>query len=241
MIVGEKYFFILKQNTIKNFSARSVSKVNKLGLPAKSSDKKESRTNISDTPINRGETYNVLAAVDAATLMTSDIFTKNSPVARRDFKDIITSPLDPFKYKQMKIKQSYTNVNVLNLKARLKTMGIGFDIVTNKTLGLAILDQYKTFMKFNDITFFDYGYNKKYYAFLINNYNKLKDAKKSFQVTWNELIAMDEFKMLDIDQEIVDNVHDILEKYYYVEDTTDTTTVEEDIHEIITVDTIPDK
>lgn len=241
MIVGEKYFFILKQNTIKNFSARSVSKVNKLGLPAKSSDKKESRTNISDTPINRGETYNVLAAVDAATLMTSDIFTKNSPVARRDFKGIITSPLDPFKYKQMKIKQSYTNVNVLNLKARLKTMGIGFDIVTNKTLGLAILDQYKTFMKFNDITFFDYGYNKKYYAFLINNYNKLKDAKKSFQVTWNELIAMDEFKMLDIDQEIVDNVHDILEKYYYVEDATDTTTVEEDIHEIITVDTIPDK
>ena len=40
---------------------------------------------------------------------------------------------------------------------------------------------------------------------------------------------------------LFDNVHDILEKYYYVEDTTDTTTVEEDIHEIITVDTIPDK
>ena len=241
MIVGEKYFFILKQNSNKNFSARSVSKVNKLGLPSKSADKKESRTNISDTPINRGETYNLLAAVDAATLMTSDIFTKNSPVARKDFKNIITSPLDPFKYRQMKIKQSYTNVNVLNLKARLKTMGIGFDIITNKSLGLAIIDQYKTFMKFNEITFFDYGYNRKYYAFIINNYNKLKDPKKSFDDTWEELISMEEFKLLEIDEEIVKTAHDIMEKYYYVEPSAADALIEDDIHEIITVDNIPDK
>jgi hypothetical protein len=241
MIVGEKYFFILKQNSNKNFSARSVSKVNKLGLPSKSADKKESRTNISDTPINRGETYNLLAAVDAATLMTSDIFTKNSPVARKDFKNIITSPLDPFKYRQMKIKQSYTNVNVLNLKARLKTMGIGFDIITNKSLGLAIIDQYKTFMKFNEITFFDYGYNRKYYAFIINNYNKLKDPKKSFDDTWEELISMEEFKLLEIDDEIVKTAHDIMEKYYYVEPSAADALIEDDIHEIITVDNIPDK
>ena len=240
MIVGEKYFFVLKQNSNKNFSARSVSKVNKLGLPSKSSDKKESRTNISDTPINRGETYNLLAAVDAATLMTSDIFTKNSPIARKDFKDIITSPLDPFKYRPMKIKQSYTNVNVLNLKARLKTMGIGFDIITNKSLGLAVIDQYKTFMKFNEITFFDYGYNKKYYAFIINNYNKLKDSKKSFDETWAQLIDLDEFKMLDIDDDIVEIAHTTMSAYYDT-DEEDTETVEEDIHEIITIDTIPTK
>jgi hypothetical protein len=242
MIVGEKYFFILKQNSNKNFSARSVSKVNKLGLPSKSSDKKESRTNTSDTPINRGETYNLLAAVDAATLMTSDIFTKNSPIARRDFKDIIISPLDPFKARPMKIKQSYTNVNVLNLKARLKVMGIGFDIITDKFLAYAALDQYKTFMKFNAFTFFDYGFNRKYYAFLINNYNKLKNKDKSFEDTWNGLISLDDFKMLEIDQEIVDNVYAIFNEHYgkvVVAETPDTETTTEN-KEIEIVDTIPD-
>lgn len=242
MIVGEKYFFILKQNSNKNFSARSVSKVNKLGLPSKSSDKKESRTNTSDTPINRGETYNLLAAVDAATLMTSDIFTKNSPVARRDFKDIIISPIDPFKAKPMKIKQSYTNVNVLNLKARLKIMGIGFDIITDRNLARAALDQYKTFMKFKDITFFDYGYNKKYYAFMVNNYNKLKSKDKSFEDTWNELISMDEFNMLGIDEEIVNTVHDAFEAYYDKPIDEDTSIEKkEDDHEVVILNEIPNK
>ena len=242
MIVGEKYFFILKQNSNKNFSARSVSKVNKLGLPSKSSDKKESRTNTSDTPINRGETYNLLAAVDAATLMTSDIFTKNSPVARRDFKDIIISPIDPFKAKPMKIKQSYTNVNVLNLKARLKIMGIGFDIITDRNLARAALDQYKTFMRFKDITFFDYGYNKKYYAFMVNNYNRLKSSNKSFEDTWNELISMDEFNMLGIDSEIVKTVHDAFEAYYDkpVEDD-DTTEEKTPEREVVVLNEIPNK
>ena len=243
MIVGEKYFFILKQNTLKNFSARSVSKVNKLGLPSKSSDKKESRTNTSDTPINRGETYNLLAAVDAATLMTSDIFTKNSPVARRDFKDIIISPLDPFKARPMKIKQSYTNVNVLNLKARLKVMGIGFDIITDRSLAAAALDQYKTFMKFNEISFFDYGFNKNYYAFMVNTYNKLKSKEKTFEETWEELIHTDDFKMLEIDSEIVENVYNIFKDYYGKLDEVKSATEEtpaEETKEIEVVDTIPD-
>ena len=242
MIVGEKYFFILKQNSNKNFSARSVSKVNKIGLPSKSSDKKESRTNTSDTPINRGETYNLLAAVDAATLMTSDIFTKNSPVARKDFKDIIISPLDPFKAKPMKIKQSYTNVNVLNLKARLKVMGISFDIITDRTLGRATLDQYKTFMRFNEIVFFDYGFNKKYYAFMVNNYNKLKSNTKSFEDTWDELTSMEEYKMLDIEDRIVENVHGAFEKYYgskVIEE--DTIKEKEDDHEVVVLNEIPRK
>lgn len=245
MIVGEKYFFILKQNSNKNFSARSVSKVNKLGLPSKSSDKKESRTNTSDTPINRGETYNLLAAVDAATLMTSDIFTKNSPVARRDFKDIIVSPIDPFKAKPMKIKQSYTNVNVLNLKARLKVMGIGFNIITDKSLAYAALDQYKTFLNFNELTFFDYGFNKKYYAFMVNNYNKLKSKDKSFEDTWEELINLDDFKMLEIDSDIVDNVYTVFKEYYDKkeevndEDANDDTP-KEDV-KTASVDVIPEK
>ena len=238
MIVGEKYFFILKQNSNKNFSARSVSKVNKLGLPSKSSDKKESRTNTSDTPINRGETYNLLAAVDAATLMTSDIFTKNSPVARRDFKDIIISPLDPFKARDMKIKRTYTNVNVLNLKARLKVMGIGFDIITDKYIATAALDQYKTFMQFNEIKFFDYGFNKKYYAFLVNNYNRLKNSAKTFADTWDELISLDEFKMLEIPKDIIDSVHRVFETYYTPNDPMPKEDEKED-HEIVTVDSIP--
>jgi hypothetical protein len=247
MIVGEKYFFILKQNTHKNFSARSVSKVNKLGLPSKSSDKKESRTNTSDTPINRGETYNLLPAVDAATLMTSDIFTKNSPVARKDFKDIIISPLDPFKARPMKIKRSYTNVNVLNLKARLKVMGIGFDIITDRNLAAATLDQYKTFMNFNEITFFDYGFNKKYYSFMVNNYNKLKSKDKTFEETWEELINTDDFKMLEMDSEIVENVYTVFKDYYGKKDEVKTEdTPKEDITENIEevtppVDVIPDK
>jgi hypothetical protein len=95
-------------------------------------------------------------------------------------------------------------------------------------------------MKFNEITFFDYGYNKKYYAFIINNYNKLKDSKKSFDETWAQLIDLDEFKMLDIDDDIVEIAHTTMSAYYDT-DEEDTETVEEDIHEIITIDTIPTK
>jgi len=38
MVVGEKYMYVLKQTTTKNFSARSTGRLNKKNLPEKSSD-----------------------------------------------------------------------------------------------------------------------------------------------------------------------------------------------------------
>ena len=98
-------------------------------------------------------------------------------------------------------------------------------------------------MKFNEISFFDYGFNKKYYAFMVNTYNKLKSKEKTFEDTWEELIHTDDFKMLEIDSEIVENVYNIFKDYYGKLDEVKSATEEtpaEETKEIEVVDTIPD-
>ncbi len=173
MVVGYQYMFILKQTTNKNFSARSMGRLSRIGIPAKSVDKKENRTNISDTPLNRGETYNLFIDLDAVDIAISDLFTRNSPVARKDLKRIISEPGDPFRIRDWKIKDSYVNVNVQNFKARLKTLGIGYELVTDRTIRAKKLYDYESFIPVYKYTFFDYGRNRKFYFFIVNEYNRI--------------------------------------------------------------------
>lgn len=206
MVVGWKYMLVLKQTSNKNFSARNIGKVNKIGCPTKSADKKENRTNISDTPINRGETYNLFASLDATTLMTSDIFTKNSPIARRDLKDILIAPNDPYKVRKWKVKETYQNVNVLNFKARLKTLGITYDFVTNKTLRAASLLDYKTIIDVYEYSFIDYARNEMFYKFLVDAYNKAKRAEDNDEdqsvSIWQKVVDSEEYKYVNPPKEV---------------------------------------
>ena len=212
MVVGWKYMLVLKQTTNKNFSARSMGRLNRIGIPAKSSDKKENRTNISDTPLNRGETYNLFIDLNAADIAASDIFTRNSPVARKDLKQIISTPGDPFRIRDWKIKDTYVNVNVQNFKARLKTLGIGYELVTDKTIRAEKLQHYKTFIPVYKYTFFDYGRNAKYYTFLVNMYNEVmrKGTDEDREHVWDVVKASPEFKKVDPPKDIVDVVIDVI-------------------------------
>lgn len=212
MVVGWKYMLVLKQTTNKNFSARSMGRLNRIGIPAKSSDKKENRTNISDTPLNRGETYNLFIDLNAADIASSDLFTKNSPVARKDLKQIISTPGDPFKIRDWKIKDSYVNVNVQNFMARLKTLGIGYRLVTNKTIRAEKLQDYKTFIPVYKYTFFDYGRNSKYYTFLVNMYNDVtrKGTEEEKEHVWDTIRNSLEFKKVEPPEDIVKIVIDVI-------------------------------
>ena len=208
MVVGFKYLYALKQTSNKNFSARHIGKINKIGCPTKSTDKKENRANISDTPINRGETYNLFASLHASLLMTSDIYTKNSPIARRDLKDILTASGDPYQVRTWKVKNTYKNNNVLNFKARLKIMGITYDLVTNKTIRFNNLRDYKTFINVYSYSFFDYARNACYYKFLIDKFNLVmrtgtNDQKENI---WSTIMQMDEYKQVDPPRDVLNTV-----------------------------------
>ena len=204
MVIGYKYWLVLKQTSNKNFSARSIGRVNKIGCPTKSTDKKENRTNISDTPINRGETYNLFAALDSTTLMTSDIYTRCSPIARRDLKQILTQPLDPLNVKKWKFKKTYTNVNALNLQARFKTLGIGYRFVTNKSLASENLRNYKSFMDIYEYKFFDYGYNEMYYNFIVRMYKDImrKGTAEEKNDVWNVILKSEEYEYVNPPKDI---------------------------------------
>ena len=204
MVVGYQYMFILKQTTNKNFSARSMGRLSRIGIPAKSVDKKENRTNISDTPLNRGETYNLFIDLDAVDIAISDLFTRNSPVARKDLKRIISEPGDPFRIRDWKIKDSYVNVNVQNFKARLKTLGIGYELVTDRTIRAKKLYDYESFIPVYKYTFFDYGRNRKFYFFIVNEYNRIMrtgtdDDKEN---VWDIIKETVEYKKVDPPEDV---------------------------------------
>lgn len=213
MVVGYEYTYVLKQTSNKNFSARNMGKVNKIGCPTKSADKKENRTNISDTPINRGETYNLMASLNATQLVTSDTFTKNSPVARRDLKNILTATGNPFKASEWKIKKTYQNVNVSNFKARLKTMGIGYDFITNSSIIKSKLQDYKTFIEVYDFTFYDYGRNADYYKYLVNTYLNIKrtGTKEQLADIWQAVQSDSRYKYVDPPKSVFDIVKQVLD------------------------------
>lgn len=215
MVVGWKYMLILKQNTNKNFSARSVGRINKIGIPTKSADKKENRTNISDTPINRGETYNLFAALDSTTIMSSDIYTRCSPLASKDLKNILTEPIDPTNIKKWKIKQTYSNVNVLNLQARFKTIGIGYRLITDQTLKDENMEYTKTYFDIFDYKFYDYVYNIKYYKFLVKTFREAArvSTDEEKRHLWDKILNSREFKIVDPPEEIVKAVVDIVTLY----------------------------
>ena len=130
-IVGTKYMYALKQTSNKNFSARSMGRVNKKGLPEKSTDKRDNRAEISHNPLKLGEVHNLMASVSGREMAEHNIFTRSSPVGRKSLKRILQAAGDPMQIHRLKIKDGYRNVNADILNAYLKSMGIHINFFTD--------------------------------------------------------------------------------------------------------------
>lgn len=207
-IVGDKYMYALKQNTKKNFSARSTGRITKAGIPAKSTDKKDNRIGDSNSPIRLGEVYNLMSQVSATTLAIHNIFTRTSPLGRQSLKKILETEGHPLHIKEFAISNTFVNANVQMLQARLKTMGIGYEIVSDKSITTKMLNEMKGFFTIHGITFFDIIAMRPYYARIIEAYiEKVRSGyPENDAQTWEVIMSMDIIKIIEPPKYIIELV-----------------------------------
>lgn len=202
IICGSKYMLVLKQTSNKNFSARSTGRIDKKGLPAKSSDKKQNLAPYSRTPIRIGESHNLNAAMTGSTLAEFNIFTKSSPVGRKELKRILEASGDPFKVEEFEIKDDYTNQNAVILNAYLKSMGIAleFDI---DGYGEEIYADVPTEMEIDGYLVYDLLSKRDSYKKLFAKFREYMESHEVIEVAsgQKEKMAWDwVFSQKDIDQ-----------------------------------------
>ena len=123
-VVGSKYIIVLKQNSNKNFSARSTYRVNRSNLPTKDIAKKTNRSAYARTAVRLSEIYNLLASVSGRDIAEWNIFTRSSAIGRKSLKRILAADGNPLEIKKLKIKDNFTNTNADILNARLKGIGL---------------------------------------------------------------------------------------------------------------------
>lgn len=132
--VGYKYMLKLKQDSEKNFSARSTGSLSQQGLPEKSNKVRTNEMLYSSTPIalGRDENNNLGIGVEPFMLCKLHLFYRTSPFARRQVGSLYVK--DAINFDHFKIKAGYRNRNVEILNAKLKALGatidFGFDGLT---------------------------------------------------------------------------------------------------------------
>lgn len=172
-ICGTQYVIILKQNSNKNFSARSTFRVNRSNLPAKDVTKKTNRSSYARTPVRLSEIYNLFSSISGRTLAEYNIFMRSSPIGSKSLDRILSADGNPLKIKKLKVRDNYTNSNADILNARLKAIGLAIEFST-------LEDEEKRYppdtvvpMEFNGYTIYDKWYKHNMYQDIFNMYNKL--------------------------------------------------------------------
>lgn len=125
--VGYKYMMKLKQDTEKNFSARSTGSLSQQGVPEKSNKIRTNEMLYSTTPVTLGrdENNNLGIGVSPFMLAKMHLFYRTSPFARRQVGKLYTT--DTLNFDKFKIKPGYRNRNVEHLNAKLKSLGAYID------------------------------------------------------------------------------------------------------------------
>lgn len=131
-VVGTKYMIILKQNSNKNFSARSTFRVGRSNLPTKDVAKKTNRSSYARTPVRLSEIYNLMASISGRDLAEYNVFMRSSPLGSKSLDRILSADDNPLKIKKLKVQDNYINVNAQILAARLKSIGIALEFSTSK-------------------------------------------------------------------------------------------------------------
>lgn len=133
-VCGIQYVVVLKQNSNKNFSARSTFRVNRSNLPAKDVTKKTNRSSYARTPVRLSEIYNLMASISGETLAEYNIFTRSSPIGSKSLDRILSATGNPLKIHKLKVRDNYTNSNADILFARLKSIGLGIEFATEEEM-----------------------------------------------------------------------------------------------------------
>ena len=207
-IVGTKYMYALKQTSNKNFSARSMGRVNKKGLPEKSTDKRDNRAEISHNPLKLGEVHNLMASVSGRDMAEHNIFTRSSPVGRKSLKRILQAAGDPMQIHKLKVKDSYRNVNADILNAYLKSMGIRINFLTDVDDLQDVYMDVEQLYKVDGHTILDTPMNRELYMRCFNAYTEyngseivvLDDQMTLDEYIWNQVFARDD--MQDIPESV---------------------------------------
>lgn len=172
-VCGTQYVIILKQNSNKNFSARSTFRVNRSNLPAKDVTKKTNRSSYARTPVRLSEIYNLFSSISGRTLAEYNIFMRSSPLGSKSLDRILSADGNPLKIKKLKVRDNYTNSNADILNARFKGIGIAIEFSTAD-------DEEKRYppdtivpMEFNGYTIYDKWSKHKMYEDIFNTFNKL--------------------------------------------------------------------
>ena len=129
-VCGTQYVVVLKQNSNKNFSARSTFRVNRSNLPAKDVTKKTNRSSYARTPVRLSEIYNLFSSISGETLAEYNIFMRSSPIGSKSLDRILSADGNPLKIRKLKVQDNYTNSNAQILAARLKAIGVGIEFTT---------------------------------------------------------------------------------------------------------------
>jgi hypothetical protein len=172
-IIGYEYMMVLKQNSNKNFSARSTFRVNRSNLPAKDIAKKTNRSSYARTPIRLSEIYNLLASISGEDLAEYNIFMRSSALGRKSLDRILISDGNPLKIKKLKVKDNYTNANADILAARLKAMGLRINFSALAEGRTEIYDKNTVYpLHFGEYTIYDIPSMRGTYAKLFDQFKK---------------------------------------------------------------------
>lgn len=173
-VIGYQYMLVLKQNSNKNFSARSTFRVNRSNLPAKDVAKKTNRSSYARTPVKLSEIYNLLCAVSSRDLAEYNIFMRSSALGRKSLDRILYAKGNPLKIQKLVVRDNFTNANADILAARMKGIGLRIRMFSNPE---GYLTMYNTRaiipLYVGDYVFYDKPDRKEMYVQLMNRFHKL--------------------------------------------------------------------
>lgn len=171
-ICGEQYLIILKQNSSKNFSARSTFRVNRSNLPTKDTTKKTNRSSYARTPVKLSEIYNLMASISGRDLAEYNIFMRSSPIGSKSLDRILNATKNPLKVHKLKVKDNYTNTNADILNARLKAIGLALEFTSKDDEKHRFSPDTTTDMHFGSYCVFDRFGNYEMYEELFREFRK---------------------------------------------------------------------
>lgn len=209
-IVGDKYMIILKQNSNKNFSARSTFRVNRANLPTKDIAKKTNRSSYAKSPIRLSEIYNLMSSISGTTLAEWNIFMRSSTLGRKSLDKILETDGNPLELKTLEIKDNFINANADILNAKLKAIGLKIKFVrecdsTEDVLIDAIVPLY-----IDKYIIYDTPLNKIMYVTLFHEYSKYLSSVTLIEtyegekqdIAWDYVFNLPNIKEMDISSDI---------------------------------------
>ncbi len=209
-VCGSEYIIVLKQNSNKNFSARSTFRVNRSNLPAKDITKKTNRSSYARTPVRLSEIYNLMASISGETLAEYNIFTRSSPIGGKSLDRILSASENPLKIHKLKIRDNYTNSNADILNARLKSIGLGIEFSTAKNDLSKYPPDTVVPLKFYSYTIYD----------TVDKYQMYSDLFDLYQAYMKKYMIVEAYlgQKSDLCWDGVFNNKDLMKKYPLTED-----------------------